>query len=152
MNSFKTNVRICEKSNAFINIYCQASIETNLEQKRRERQKLYIESSDSDSDSGNSDSTSDPPSGYDINDKVYDKLFEKANICEIDDDTMLKMKEKESDKDDNISDTEQDEKLINMLKVLPKRESARTSMNSFDVTSFVDLSTPKGGCRKKSGK
>ena len=64
---------------------------------------------------------------------------------------MLKMKEKESDKDDNISDTEQDEKLINMLKVLPKRESARTSMNSFDVTSFVDLSAPKGGCRKKSG-
>ena len=97
----QSHIRISRNSYGFINIYCQASIETNLEQKRRERQKLYIESSDSDSDSGNSDSTSDPPSGYDINDKVYDKLFEKANICEIDDDTMLKMKEKESDKDDN---------------------------------------------------
>ena len=64
---------------------------------------------------------------------------------------MLKMKENESGNNDNNSDTEKDEKLINMLKVLPKRESARTSMNSFDVTSFVDLSTPKGGCRKKSG-
>ena len=120
-----------------------------MEQKRRERQKLYIESSDSDNE--NSDDSCEHSSAYDLNDKIYDKLFEKANICEIDDETMIKMKEKESGNEDHDSDVEKDEKLINMLKTLPKRDGARVSMNSFDVTSFVDLSSPRGGCRKKSG-
>ena len=122
-----------------------------MEQKRRERQKLYIDSTDSDSDSGNSDDTPDHSTGYDINDKAFDKLFEKAAICEIDDDTMLKLKENEYTKGSKDLDNEQDEKLIKMLKTLPKREGPRTSLNSFDVTSFVDLSTPIGGCRRKSG-
>ena len=107
-----------------------------MEQKRRERQKLYIERSDSDNE--NSDDSCEQSSGYDLNDKIYDKLFEKANICEIDDETMIKMKEKESGNEDQDSDVEKDEKLINMLKTLPKRDGARVSMNSFDVTSFVN--------------
>ena len=64
---------------------------------------------------------------------------------------MLKLKEKEYTKGSKELDNEQDEKLIKMLKTLPKREGPRTSLNSFDVTSFVDLSTPIGGCRRKSG-
>ena len=122
-----------------------------MEQKRRERQKLYIESSESDSDNEIFDDSHKDSKGYDINDKVYDKLFEKANICEIDDDTMLKMKARESGNEDHESDVEKDENLINMLKTLPKREGARVPMSSFDVTNFVDLSSPIGGCRKKTG-
>ena len=89
--------------------------------------------------------------GYDINDKVFDKLFDKANICEIDDGVMIKMKNQQTIDKDPESEVD-DQSLITMLKTLPKRTNNPLSINTMDVTSFVDLSTPRGACRKKKAK
>ena len=88
---------------------------------------------------------------YDINDKVFDKLFEQGSICEIDDDTMIKMKSQQAKSKDPEPEVD-DDNLITMLKTLPKRNNNPLSLNMMDVTSFVDLSTPKGAYRKKNEK
>ena len=138
-------------------IFQQASIEANLERKRQERQKLYTESSDADSDTAPSEaSTKDievlTSDKYNINDKIYDKLFENTRICEIDDQVLVKMKDEESKCKDPESDEMEDKKLIDMLMTLPKRNSKPIISSAINVTSYVDLSTPNGTHKKRTGK
>ena len=135
----------------------QASIEANLERKRQERQKIYAENSDDDSDSGSSEASTKemevpPPDKYDINDKIYDKLFENSLICEIDDKVLVNMKDEEAKCKDAESDEMEDKKLIDMLKTLLKRNSKPIISSAINVTSYVDLSTPKGIHKKRTGK
>ena len=125
----------------------QASLEATFEQKRRERQKMYAEMSDSDSEGEKSKSSSEEDATFDINDKAFDKLFETKNICEVDDNLLLEMKNQET-ADKDVESEMDDEKLITMLKTLPKRKTNPLSLNTSDVTSFVDLSTSKGARRK----
>ena len=102
---------------------------------------------DSDSESDQSKSSSEEEATFDINDKAFDKLFETKNICEIDDNLLLEMKNQET-ADKDVESEMDDEKLITMLKTLPKRKTNPLSLNTSDVTSFVDLSTSKGARRK----
>ena len=148
---------VLRRLDTYILIFQQASIEANLERKRQERQKLYTESSDADSDTASSEastkdievSTSDK---YNINDKIYDKLFENTRICEIDDQVLVKMKDEESKCKDPESDEMEDKKLIDMLMTLPKRNSKPIISSAINVTSYVDLSTPNGTHKKRTGK
>ena len=148
---------VLRRLDTYILIFQQASIEANLERKRQERQKLYTESSDADSDTAPSEaSTKDievlTSDTYNINDKIYDKLFENTRICEIDDQVLVKMKDEESKCKDPESDEMEDKKLIDMLMTLPKRNSKPIISSAINVTSYVDLSTPNGTHKKRTGK
>ena len=148
---------VLRRLDTYILIFQQASIEANLERKRQERQKLYTESSDADSDTASSEaSTKDievlTSDEYNINDKIYDKLFENTRICEIDDQVLVKMKDEESKCKDPESDEMEDKKLIDMLMTLPKRNSKPIVSSAINVTSYVDLSTPNGTHKKRTGK
>ena len=89
---------------------------------------------------------------YNINDKIYDKLFENSRICEIDDKVLVKMKDEEAKCKDAESDEMEDKKLIDMLKTLPKRNSKPIISSAINFTSYVDLSTPKVIHKKRTGK
>ena len=138
-------------------IFQQASIEANLERKRQERLKIYAEGSDDESDTGSSEASTkemevSSSDKYNINDKIYDKLFENSRICEIDDKVLVKMKDEEAKCKDAESDEMEDKKLIDMLKTLPKRNSKPIISSAINVTSYVDLSTPKVIHKKRTGK
>ena len=62
------------------------------------------------------------------------------------------MKDEESKCKDPESDEMEDKKLIDMLMTLPKRNAKPIISSAINVTSYVDLSTPKGTHKKRTGK
>ena len=79
-------------------------------------------------------------------------MFSAGNICEIDDNYRPIRSVNQTIQDEEGESIKDDEKLIAMLKILPKRKSNPVSTKPTEVTSFVDLSTPGGRCKNRKSK